>query len=276
MLLLSLSTAFAGNLDPSSMKDWAGVTYTKQGVVTEYYDTVVKQLGMSIRNRPHAPSSKGIHGFELSLQNNLSAIDSTDYSDGTPSPWHLSYSDEDAPPALWIPSFIVKKGLPLSFEIGSQAGLVIGDHGSVFGAYIRNSPFEGYAKAPDIAIQWGYAGYVSNIDMAVGVMDLTMSIGKEVPFGPLVGVNSSIFRPYVAAGMYWLRADPRLSDQEIARLGIGPVSSFAKSDYYTDGYQVFAWDLGFEVESNEIVFGLSASHSPGNLFSVQQQIGFVF
>jgi len=112
--------------------------------------------------------------------------------------------------------------------------------------------------------------------MAVGTMDVTASLGKEIPFGPMVGVNSSIARPYVAAGMYWLRADPRLSSDEQAKLGLSQISSFTASDYYQEGYRLFAWDVGFEVESNEIVFGISASHSPAGLFSLQQQIGFVF
>ena len=276
MLFLTLSSALAGSLDPSSMQDWRGVSFTDQKAIGESYDVVVKQLGMSIRNRPHAPSSNGIHGFEITLQNNLAAIDSTDYVDGSHSPWHLAYSDEDAPPALWIPSIIVEKGLPLSFEIGSQAGLVVGDYGSIFGAYVRCSPLEGYVKAPDLSIQWGYSGYISNVDMAVGTMDVTASLGKEIPFGPMVGVNSSIARPYVAAGMYWLRADPRLSADETSKLGLSQISSFANSEHYVDGYRLFAWDIGFEIEANEVLFGLSASHAPAGLFSLQQQIGFVF
>lgn len=276
MLFLTLSSAFAGSLDPSSMQDWGGVSFTDKTEIGNSFDVVVKQLGMSIRNRPHAPSSNGIHGFEITLQNNLAAIDSKDYVDGTHSPWHLVYSDENAPPALWVPSIIVEKGLPFSIEIGSQAGLVVGDKGSIFGAYARISPFEGYIKAPDLAIQVGYSGYISNVNMAVGTMDVTASLGKEIPFGPMVGVNSSIARPYVAAGMYWLRADPRLSSDEQAKLGLSQISSFTTSDYYQEGYRLFAWDVGFEVESNEIVFGISASHAPAGLFSLQQQIGFVF
>ena len=276
MLIALLSSAFAGNLDPSSMMTWSGDPYTKASSISSAYDVVVKQLGMSIRNRPHAPSSSGVHGFELNLQNNLAMIDSKDYVDGSPSPWNLAYSDEDAPPALWIPSIIVEKGLPLSLEAGMQAGLVAGDYGSIFGGYLRCSPLEGYLKAPDLAIQAGYSGYISNVNMAVGTMDLSATLGKEIPFGPMVGVNSSIFRPYVGAGLYWLRADPRLTTEEQAKMGIGPVSSFSKSDDYVDGYRLFAWDLGFEIESNEILFGISASHSLAGLFSVQQNIGFIF
>ena len=69
MLFLTLSSALAGSLDPSSMQDWRGVSFTDQKAIGESYDVVVKQLGMSIRTRPHAPSSNGIHGFEITLQN---------------------------------------------------------------------------------------------------------------------------------------------------------------------------------------------------------------
>ena len=66
------------------------------------------------------------------------------------------------------------------------------------------------------------------------------------------------------------------SQKEQASLGIGPVSAFSKSDFYTEGYRLFAIDAGIEIESNEIVFALSGSYSPGNLLTIEHQFGFAF
>ena len=268
--------AEAGHISPSSMNDWNGKAYNKTSSIQQGYGIVVQQLGLAIANRPHAITTMGIHGFEMSLQNTVSFIDSTSYADGSPSPWNLTFSDESAPENLWIPTIHITKGLPFSLEIGGRTGMIQGDTGSIFGTYARFSPFEGYRRSPDVTFQTGYTGYIGNSELGLGTMDASMSIGKAIPFGPLTGVNSSIFRPYVAAGMYWLRADPRLQPEQQSALGIGQVSAFKKSEYYTDGYRMMSLDAGFEIESQEVLFSMSASYSPGNLFTLEHQFGFAF
>ena len=258
------------------MSDWNGRPYQKTAAIQQGYDIVVKQLGMAVANRPQSVTSMGIHGFQMSIQNTVSFIDSTRYADGSPSPWNLAFSNEDAPDNLWIPAIHIKKGLPLSFEIGGRTGMIQGDTGSVFGTYIRFSPIEGYKRAPDITIQSGYTGYIGNAELAVGAMDASLTIGKAIPFGPLNGVNSSIIKPYVAGGVYLLRADPRLQPDEQSILGITPVSAFSDSEFYTDGYRLYAFDGGIEIESNEIILSLSASYSPSNLLMIEHQFGFAF
>ena len=274
--LLVTTTATAGNLSPQSMSDWNGKAYTQSNSIQQGYDIVVRQLGMAIANKPQTVTSMGIHGFEMSLQNSVSFIDAARYSDGSPSPWNLAFSDEAAPDNLWIPSIHIKKGLPMSFEVGARTGMVQGDTGSIFGTYLRFSPVEGYSKSPDVSMQVGYTGYIGNSELGVGTMDASMSIGKSIPFGPLTGVNSSIIRPFVGTGMYWLRADPRLNPDDAEALGISAVSAFKKADTYTDGYRLMSFDGGFEIESNEIMFSLAASYSPGNILSLQHQFGFSF
>lgn len=274
--LLIGSPVYAGNVSPRSMSDWNGKSYTQSASIQQGYEIVVRQLGLAIANKPQTVTSMGIHGFEMSLQNSVSFIDAARYSDGSPSPWNLAFSDEQAPENLWIPSIHIKKGLPMSFEIGARTGMIQGDTGSIFGTYARFSPIEGYRKSPDISMQVGYTGYIGNSELGVGTMDASVSIGKSIPFGPLTGVNSSVFRPFVAGGMYWLRADPRLRAEDAETLGIAAVSAFKNSDSYTDGYQMMSLDGGFEIESNEVMFSMAASYSPGNMLSLQHQFGFSF
>jgi hypothetical protein len=164
----------------------------------------------------------------------------------------------------------------LLLEFGVKGGLIASDTGSIFGTYIKCSPFEGYLKAPNIAVQMGYSGYVGNPDLALGTMDMSVSIGKALPFGPIVGINESIIHPYAAVGWYWVRADPRLTESETERFGITPVSSFKNSKYYTDGFRNIAWDVGVEIQSNEIFVAFSTSNAPNHLWSVQSNIGYRF
>jgi hypothetical protein len=276
LYLMLIHTVSAGVINPSSMSEWSGQSYTSTSSIQQGYGIVVKQLGMSIANKPSAGTSSGIYGFEMTIKNSIAFVDSKDYVDGSPSPWNLISNTEEAPPALWLPSVEIRKGLPLSLEIGAQAGLVVTDVGSTFGSYVRCSPMEGYKNAPDITIQYVYAGYIGNPDLALSTMDLSLSIGKGFAFGPLANVNSSIIHPYAGAGMYWLRADPRLDSSEESKLGIGAISSFSKSDEFTEGYRLFAWDLGVRIQSNEMLVSFSSSHSPGNLWSVNSSIGYSF
>lgn len=275
-ILTIVSLAHAGNLDPSSMGDWNGTEYTKQSAIQTGFGVVSKQLGLAIANKPQGITSMGLHGFEMSLHNTIAMIDSKAYPDGSPSPWNLAFTTEEAPPALWLPTINVSKGFPLSIEVGLRTGIVYKDTGSLFGSYIRCSPIEGYNKAPDLTFQVGYAGYIGNSDMAVGTMDASATLGKAIPFGPMQGVHSAVIRPYVASAMYWVRSDPRLTEKETDQLGLTPVSAFKKSDYYTDGYRLFSIDGGVEIENNEFIFGFAASYAPGNLLSFQQNFGFSF
>ncbi len=276
LFFMLIHSAHAGSITPSSMSDWSGESYTSTPSIQKGYGIVVKQLGMSIANKPDSGTSSGIYGFEMTIKNRIAFVDSKDYVDGSPSPWNLISQSEEAPPALWLPSIGVRKGLPLSLEVGAEAGLVVSDIGSTFGTYVRCSPLEGYYKAPDITIQYGYSGYLGNPNLALSTMDLSLSIGKEFPFGPLLDVNSSTIHPYAGAGLYWLRADPRLDTAEQNKLGIGAVSSFSRSDDFTEGYRLFGWDLGVRIQSNEMLVSFSSSHSPGNLWSINSGIGYSF
>jgi hypothetical protein len=274
--IITISTAFGGSLDPSSMQDWNGETFSNTASMQQGYDIVIHQLGLAIANRPTPGSSSGIFGFTMSLNNSISFVDSKDYVDGKPSPWNLLTTTEENPPALWLPSINVSKGLPLSLELGVKGGLVASDIGSVFGTYIKCSPFEGYKKAPNIALQIGYSGYIGNPNLALGTMDMSVSIGKALPFGPIVGINESIIHPYAAVGSYWLRADPRFTESESERFGISPVSAFNKSDNFTEGYRNVAWDVGVEIQNNEILVAFSTSNAPNHLWSIQSNIGYRF
>ena len=276
LLTFLIQSALAGPLDPSSMLDWNGQTYINPTSFQNDFAVVVKQLSLSTANQPSAATTLGIYGFEMILDNRIAFIDSTEYVDGSPSPWNLMSSTEESPPALWLPNLEVRKGLPLSLEMGLRAGMVVTDVGSTFGSYVRCAPLEGYRKLPDIALQFGYAGYIGNPDLALGTMDTSITIGKALPFGPLTGINSSVIHPYASVGMYWTKADPRLNSKEATKLDIQAISAFQRSDNYMDGYRMFAWNAGFEIQSNEVVISLATSHSPNTLFQVRSSIGYSF
>jgi hypothetical protein len=99
--IIMLGSAFGGSLDPSSMQDWNGETFSNTASMQQGYDIVIHQLGMAIANRPTPGASSGIFGFTMSLNNSISFVDSKDYVDGKPSPWNLLTTTEENPPVFW-------------------------------------------------------------------------------------------------------------------------------------------------------------------------------
>jgi hypothetical protein len=270
------AAAYPDDVSLSGLGTWDGMPIQNPNISAEAYETVVRELGTAISNKPMAPAETlGIHGFDVSLSHTVAFISSKPTSD-TPSAWARAAEDGSPTPALWIPQINVRKGLPLSLEVGANAGYVAFTRQSVFGAYGRWGLIEGYRKYPDVTMQLGYAAYVGNDELDLGTMDARIDIGYTVPFGNQVGINHATFSPHV--GVAWLRikADPLmpLADQEA--LGIASVSGFKSSDDYTEGFAPADIDLGFRIQTGDFQILLLGTAAPNSIATVNVGLGYVY
>lgn len=275
--------AFPDDVSLSSLSTWNGEEVTRPGTLQGAYETVVKELGASIANKRLAPAETlGVAGFDMAITNTASFIRVRDSPQGAgtlqdPSPWQRVHEDGDPTGVLWNPGVTVRKGLPLSLEAGVNAGYVAFSKQTTLGAFGRWGILEGYREAPDLSIQVGYASYLGNPELQVGVMDMSASLGYTVPFGTLNGINNATFSPYVGAGLLRINGSPNLSAAEQAALNIGQVSGFKGDREAADaGFSPVDIHGGFRLQTGDVQILMSANYTVGIIPSVSTGFGYVF
>ncbi len=278
LLALALAlpgTALAGYPDDitlSQLGSWDGESVTDADLISTAYGTVVKGVGVAIANKAFMPAETlGLSGFELSFTNNASFINAYDAED--PTAWQRTQVDGDPTRVLWVPTLGVRKGLPLSLEVGASLGYLAFSRQSVASGFGRWSIIEGYrSKAPDVTVQVGYSRYMGNDELQIGVMDASVNIGYTFGVSQLAGINHGTIAPFLGLGMDRIKASPRLSDSELAALGIGDLPC-ATADSCQEGFTPFAMTLGLQVNSNDAFARLGGSWSPGTLPTTAFSIG---
>jgi hypothetical protein len=298
MLTLLAAPAFAAwpeDVSLVAMDDYGGVSTLPPGAddyVVAGYETMVKELGVAIANKPMAPAETlGVYGFQVSIANTFAFI-RTGSTDGTnPSGWDLADPDEDPQTYLFIPQLQIRKGLPLSFEIGANAGWIGMTRTGVFGGYGRWAPVEGYKRIPDLSLQVGYAGYVGNDELEVGVLDMSATLGYSLPFGVTEGINQAIFSPYVSIGFNRIHAAPRAdlsrTNLDGRLIEVTGFKSQGRSDdtdtsdvdetvLFDKSYVPLTLAGGFRIVNGDFSATLSGGYSPGLIPTLNLGFGFVY
>lgn len=247
----------------TSLAEWDGVEVTDTALTADAYHGVVRQLGAAIANKPMLPAETlGAAGMDASLSNAASFIHA--YHKGEPASWQRVQEDGDPTRVLWIPSLQVRKGLPLSLEAGASLGYIAFSRQTAFGGYGRWALIEGYRSfAPDLAVQVGYTGYIGNDELELGVLDMSTTVSYTIPFGVLEGINQGAITPYISAGMLKMRAEPRLSEEDQASLGVAPLSGWKSSDDYVEGFSPFQGAVGMQLRSTDVVARTGITWVPG-------------
>jgi len=260
----------------SNLGTWDG-NPVEQAVAKDAYNTVVREMGVAISNKPMAPGETlGIYGFDVGVGSSVAFIHSRDESSTTPSAWSRVDENQDAPDVIWVPWIQARKGLPLSIEIGGSVGYIAFSRETTFGGFARWGLIEGYFPIPDLAIQVGYSGYVGNQELELGTLDTTATLGYTLPFGTINGINQAQFSPYIGGGILRIHATPRLSDADQAEIGIGPVSGFSSSELYDPSFRRFALDGGFRIVNGSFQLRISATYVPGVEAMMNAGMGFTY
>ncbi len=280
-LCFALRPALADEISIQAMDDFEGESTEAFGdtdYVVEGYKQVVRELGATIANKPMAPGeSLGISGFNIGLSTTFSFI-RTGSLDGTyPAGWDLSATDEEPSTYLFIPWVTVRKGLPLSFEIGANAGWIGMTQTGVFGGWARWSLVEGYKPFPDLALQVGYAGYVGNEELEVGVMDMSATVGYTLPFGVTKGINQASFAPFLSIGQTRFHGAPR---GDLSRTGleerIVEVSGFQSAKSFDKTFAPVQIGGGFRILSGDFTATIASTYTVNVLPTVSMGFGFTY
>jgi hypothetical protein len=283
MLLALIGSSLAGwpdDVDLSALAYNDGVLVTDPATNTPVYDTVVSELGAAVANKPLVPADTlGINGFEVGLASTLAFTSSRDPDFGDLTDWDRVTSDGESSRVMVIPWVMVRKGLPMSIDVGANMGWIGMSRQTVIGGYGRIAPLEGYDQAPDVAFQVGYSGYIGNNQLELGALDWSGTLSYELPFGSLMGINSASFTPFAGAGMLITHAQPRLGAEEMATLGIRAVSGFKGSEAYdpTDTqWRKARIHGGFRIVSRSFHVRFGADWVPQVMPTLSAGLGFTY
>ncbi len=244
--------AYPDDVVLSEMSTWRGKSIENTAEIGSAYAIVVRQLGASIMNAPVAPSETlGLNGFDVASTNTFAFLSARGATINQPAPWERVHADEDPTHVMWRPGVSIRKGLPLSLEVGASWSWVGFSRQTAIGGFGRWSAFEGWDRAPDVTMQLGYTGYVGNDELELGALDGSMSVGYTIPIGYLIGINQADIAPFAGAGFLKINAAPVLSDQTSSDLGIGPVSGMKSKDSFTEGYNLVTTHLGVRIRSGD-------------------------
>lgn len=278
--LFMVSSALAEDVSILAMDDFNGSTTETFGndYVAAGYQQLVKELGATIANKPMAPGETlGMAGFNIGFSTTFSFI-RTGSLDGTnPAGWDLATPDETPPTYLFIPWVTVRKGLPLSFEVGANAGWIGLTGTGVFGGWARWGVLEGYRQLPDLSLQVGYAGYVGNDELELGVMDMSATVGYTLPFGRTKGIHQASFAPYLSIGQTRIHGAPRIDLSRTAlEERVTEVSGFASSDAFVEGFAPLQVGGGFRIISGEFTATIAATYVPNVVPTLSMGFGFTY
>jgi hypothetical protein len=288
MLLAALwvcaGIAAAGEISVRAMDDFGGASTEPTGgaggdFVVTGFKQVVLDLGTAIANKPLMPGETlGTNGFHVGVGSTFAFV-RTSSGDGTnPGGWQLVDPTEQPSPLLFIPQVQLRKGLPLSLELGANFGWVGMSNTAVVGAFGRWGLLEGYKPLPDLSIQVGYAGYVGNDELEVGVLDMGATVGYTLPFGPIAGVHTASFSPFVGIGLLRVRGAPRVDLSATGLDGrLAEVTGFDDDPlHYDETLAPLQVAGGFRILNGSFDATVSGAYCPGLLPSVNLAFGFTW
>jgi hypothetical protein len=265
-----------GDISVSGMIDQQGVREVDTTVLSDAYQTVVRQVGAAIANPTLPARTLGITGMELSVNTTASFISSRSADPSSPSPWARANPEEAPATFLVQPGLSVRKGLPMSLEVGANGNWIAQSRSGSFGGYARLAIVEGYRPFPDLAVQVGYAGYVGNPELEVGVLDLSVSLGTEVPVGPLKRIKSGQFSPWISYSMLAISAAPVVDNATRDALGVTVNRGATDTQDSARGFVDHRVMGGLQFVNGGFLLRFSGSWTVGSTPTAAASVGFVY
>ena len=257
----------------SSMTHHNGLPVTDQAALLESYERLVQELGAAIANKPYAPAATlGANGFGFSVGS--TGMYTNPPSREGPTPWERAHADETPEAFLFVPTISARKGLPYSVEVGATLGWLGLTHQGVFSGFARVALLEGYKPLPDLTVQVGYAGYVGNPELEMGVVDLSVSLGSTFPFGTYKGIHHGQLSPYVNVGFLQVGAAPVVDAQTgEAIFGADAEATIGRRSGYGLRPQIAG---GFNMSNSTVLFRAVATYAVGLPPTLHAGIGFTY
>lgn len=257
--LLFASPAWGGpphDVTISAMGEWDGAPLADPP--EDEYRDLVTDLAAVVANPGALPAATtGAAGFDLIVQNTFGFP--RPYAADDPTGWELSHPEGKPPDWTSTLGIVARKGLPWGFEVGGRGGWIAGSRQGVFGGFVRLAPLEHSKPAPDLAVTAGYASYVGNPELSMGVLDLDATIGSRFRLVYFEEVTLSHWEPWLTVSVLRVGATPRVSADEAARAG---AVSFGGKDGDEPALWLLRYSAGFQVTTNDVAMRWAVDWAP--------------
>jgi hypothetical protein len=173
LLVMIAANAFAWNI------------HLPAGYGQSEFKDLSKELGSAIAYRNLAPAAPlGITGFDVAVQASFINTDSA----------YWKRAAGDVPSYVAYPSVRIRKGLPLSIDVGAMYAPVVGTDIKVYGVEVSKAILDGTLATPAVGVRGTYTRLAGVDNISLQTAGIDASISKGLPF----------LTPYAGAGMVWI------------------------------------------------------------------------
>lgn len=278
--LLALSSsaraAWPEDIDLYSMLDEDGESVLDREVLGRSYRQLVMELGTMVANKPTTPADTvGAYGFDVDFSTQFALTEAHDRA-GEPSPWTRAHRDERAAPYHVVPTLTIRKGLPLSTEVGASLGWIGGSSTGTFGGFARVAVFEGYKPIPDVSLKLGYAGFIGSDQLDCGVLDLSVTLGSTYAIGRIPGINTGEVSPWLTFTTLRVSANATIDDAVENDIGALRYSRTPKEDDDEAPIAIPQAGAGVQFVSGNAHVRVGAAWAPATIPTLSTSFGFTF
>lgn len=241
--------AWPTDLQISGMDKVGDVAYDDG--IPEAFTQLCRELGVVVANDNLLPASTtGAAGWDLAISNRFTGIQGHAKDGEDPTGWERADADGRPDSPVYSPALTLRKGLPLSTEVGLTASWIGGSYQGTFGGFARVALLENFRPAPDLTVQVGYSGLVGNPELGLGVLDLGLKVGTRLPLSRQNGVTFSHWAPFAEVTALHVSAVPHIGDRA-TELGL------EKQNLW-----LMRYGGGFQVTNNSILLRLGGAWVP--------------
>jgi hypothetical protein len=165
------------------------------------YHALSSELALALAPRPLAPAETlGLSGFEFSFVNTLADINAAQpYWQGQPGEPILegvlpAHGGRSVPSTLWIPSAHLRKGLPMSTEIGINSAYLAYSDMFFVGGEAKMALYESYFRyVPALTMRTAFGRLFGSTDLdmftfeADGITSMAFGVGGMAQLTPYLG-----------------------------------------------------------------------------------------
>ena len=256
LAMATTSTAFAGSYDislrglgrpdPGNLKDAAYLRFQKLG----------NELGMSLAPRPLAPAETlGVSGFEFAFATVHADISQDEsYWRGQPgSPVLEGVADGNGVPSgLWIPTLHIRKGLPMSTELGITASYLAFSEMFLLGVETKIGIHESYYRwVPSIAFRGAVGTLFGSTDIKLTTVETDILTSLPIGLDGIVQLT-----PYLGYGMLFVDVISGIIDETPYNVSAEDQNGRQDGSLYV--FERLNW---YDNRSHRIIMGLRANYA---------------